>query len=104
MFGWGAAVVVGAAIVASVADYLFPVHYFISAKSAGARCLFSRSEIGWENVRRIWLAGDGVKLSPLSVRSRREVYRGVFLRFAGNRQEVLDVVQRCRSQEAAAVD
>lgn len=101
LFGWGGAVVVAAALSASVADYLFPVHHTIGRAGVTTRCLFSRSEIRWEEVRRVWLAEDGVKLSPLRYPSRREAFRGVFLKFAGNEEQVLELIRRFRHPEDA---
>ena len=75
------AILIGLALVVSVGDYLLPITYRITRESASARSLLSHRIIRWEDVRICRLCHDGVKVSPLSRRSRLEAYRGVFLRF-----------------------
>jgi hypothetical protein len=87
-------------VAASISDYLFPVRYELRRSGASAVCLFSRQEISWERVRTVWLAEDGVKLSPLARRSRLEAFRGVFLRFGSDREAVLEAVRRLRAEAA----
>ena len=38
----------------AVSDYIFPVHFRLTHKSARRSCLFSVSEIEWSRVRRVW--------------------------------------------------
>lgn len=83
---------------ASLADFLFPVTYIISEDKAECRMLFKSAEIRWKNVRRCYLDDFGIKLSPLGRRTRLEAFRGVYLRFSHNDQQVTEAVQSLRAK------
>lgn len=90
------------AVLFSLSEYVFPIRYTLTAQSASARHGLSMLEIRWADVRHAYLADDGIKLSPLSVKnSRFESLRGVFLRFDGeNRVAVTEAVTRFREEAA----
>jgi hypothetical protein len=83
----------GLLLVSSVADFLFPVRYTLTTTGAEVRGLASSHVLAWRSVRRCYQDAEGLKLSPLPRLTRLERFRGVYLRFAGNREEVLAVVQ-----------
>lgn len=58
--------------------------------------LLKSSEIKWANVKRCYLDDFGVKLSPLDRVSRVEAFRGVYLRFGDNQNEVIEAVKALR--------
>lgn len=91
-----ASIVVGVVMVAALADFLFPMKFILTRESAACRMLFKSSEIKWDNVARCYLDDTGVKLSPLNRQSRLEAFRGVYLRFDHNRQQVIDAVKSLR--------
>jgi hypothetical protein len=76
-------------LVASVSDYLFPLRFFLSENGAEARGLVHRRRIAWSQVRRVVRDDLGVKLSPLARPSRLEAYRGIYLWFEGNAENVM---------------
>lgn len=80
----------------SLADYLFPVSYKIDTKGVTVRTLLGRSSIEWNRVKKYYLDEYGIKLSPLKKAGRLEAYRGVYLRFGGRRDEVIEAVKRMR--------
>jgi len=93
----------GAAAVAVVmlgaaSDFLFPVRFEITSEGAVCKTLLKSSRIAWDQVSRCYLDDEGVKLSPLDRASRLEAFRGVYLRFAGNREQVIEAVKRMRAQ------
>jgi hypothetical protein len=90
------AVGAGAVVIGSVSEFLFPVRHRLTVRGAEVRSAFSASSISWSQVRKCYLLPDGVKLSPLETPSRLEVFRGVFLRFADNQDEVLEFVRQAR--------
>ena len=92
------ALAVAVALIGSLADFLFPVTYEITPDRAACRMLFKRAEIEWRNVRRCYLDQGGVKLSPLDRLSRLEAFRGVYLRFNGNREQVVEAVRAMREK------
>lgn len=95
-----AAALIGAALVASLSDFLFPVRYIVSGDRVCCRMLLKSAEIRWADVKRCYLDDQGVKLSPLDRVSRLEAFRGVYLRFAGNEREVVETVKSLRPNHA----
>lgn len=91
-----AAVVAAALLLGAVGEFLLPVEYRLTAEGAEARNLCYWRKIAWTEVKRVALGEEGIKLSPLACDSPREAFRGVLLRFAGNRQDVIAAVQRFR--------
>lgn len=76
-------------LIASVSDYLFPLHFVLSENGAEARGLIHRRRIAWSQVRRVVRDDLGVKLTPLARPSRLEAYRGIYLWFEGNAEQVM---------------
>jgi len=90
-------------IVASLADFLLPVHYKLDEQGARSRCGFIVSEIRWANVKRVIEGEDGIKLSPLEKPSRLSAFRGVFLRTNGNKEEILERIAYYREKHASTM-
>lgn len=82
----------------ATAEFLLPTRYRITPEGAEQRNLFAPRRIRWAEVKRAYLTEDGIKLSPLGRPSRLESTRGVFLRFADNRSEVIAAVRFCRDE------
>ena len=76
----------------SLSPYFLPTTYELNATGVTQRIAFVRFTRRWEEFRRYYHDDVGVKLSPFAHRSRREPFRGVWLRFSGNRDEVLAFV------------
>ena len=87
----------------SVSEFLFPIHYTLTAQSAAMRCGLTALEIRWADVRHAYLTDDGIKLSPLRAKnSRMEPLRGVYLRFdAAQRDSIIAAVTRLRAEDQA---
>ena len=83
----------------AMADFWFPVCYEISSDGARCKMLLKSSEIKWNNVKRCYLDDDGVKLSPLDTLSRRETFRGIYLRFSGNKDTVIETVKSLKTEQ-----
>jgi hypothetical protein len=79
-------------------DYWLPVRYTVGDSGARVRYLGAMFDISWDRVKYVTVSPDGVKLSPLPPRSRLEPFRGVYLRFADNREQVLEAITFWRSQ------
>jgi hypothetical protein len=80
----------------ALSDYVFPVRYEITDRGASARTLTGRASVTWDRVKKYYLDDRGIKLSTLGRPGRLEAYRGVYLRFGGNRDEVIRAVRRMR--------
>ncbi len=88
----------------SVSEFIFPIHYTLTAQSAAMRCGLTTLEIRWADVRHAYLTDDGIKLSPLRAKnSRMEPLRGVYLRFdAAQRDSIIAAVTRLRAEGQAS--
>ena len=97
-YAWVGNVIFAAAMIVAVlgalSDFLFPVTYTLTLTQASASTPVGKRVIAWKDVRKCYLDDFGVKLSSLKRRSRLEAYRGVYLRFGDNREEVLEAVRR----------
>jgi hypothetical protein len=82
----------------SLSGYLFPVHYTLTREGACVRTLTGRNFLPWTRVKKYYLDENGIKLSTLSTPGRLEAYRGVYLRFGGNRDTVVEAVRRIRDE------
>ena len=100
---WGFFIGVGAVFV-STAELWLPIKYRLTQEEAIAKCGLSVSAIRWENVRRIIDVEDGIRLSPLEKTSRLEEFRGVYLRFSSNRDEVLAKIAELTEQHGSSLD
>jgi hypothetical protein len=86
-----------AAMLAALADFLLPVTYRVGPLGASSTSLVFRKTIRWEEVKACYLDACGVKLSPMGYPTRREAFHGVYLRFDGNRDMVIQAVKFLRS-------
>lgn len=83
------------AIAFATAEYWMPQSYRLDANGATARCGLSVSSIAWRDVKRLIPDAEGVKLSPLEKDGRMSAFRGVYLRFGDQKEEVLRRVEGC---------
>lgn len=86
---WLVAVIGFLAIIASTTELFFRTKYRLDSEGARAQCGMSVTSMDWVNVKRVIPDEVGVLLSPLEKSGRLDAFRGVYLRFAGNREEVL---------------
>ncbi len=91
-------------LLASVADYLLPIHYRLDERGLSMRGVLHRRRLSWGQVRRVIRDDLGVKASPLARPSRLEAYRGIYLWFADNEAEVMAAITHYTSPEAGGGD
>ncbi len=84
-----------ALLTASLSRYFFPTRYAIDATGVQTSHLGVRRNIPWAQTRRYRIYPDGVFLSPFNRPNRLDPFRGCFLRFGDNRDEVLQFVRSC---------
>ena len=77
-----------------VHDFLLPTEYRLTDEGVESRLLFYRRRKKWSVLRSYHLDRNGVLLSPFPGRSRLEGFRGIYVRFAGNRESVLDYIKQ----------
>jgi hypothetical protein len=93
-----------AVLVFSLARYLAPTRYDLDERSVRVRFAGPARARPWSDFRAFYPHKDGVHLSPFPRPSPLDPFRGVYLRFAGNRAEVLAFVAdrvRPRAQEGS---
>jgi hypothetical protein len=82
-----------AAIAIATAEFWVPQKYKIDEDGASSRNGFAVTSISWADVKRVTQDGDGVRLSPLEKDGALAPFRGVYLRFCANRQEVIQAIE-----------
>ena len=80
-------------LTASLSRYFLPTRYKLSATGACISRPGVRRQVPWAQVRRFSVHPDGIFLSPFDRPSRLDAFRGHFIRFGENREEVIRFVQ-----------
>lgn len=78
----------------AMSRYFFPTHYAIDTTGINTVHLGLRRSIPWGDFRRVDEHRDGVFLSPLVRPGRLDSFRGIFLRYHQNREEVIYFVRQ----------
>jgi hypothetical protein len=77
---------------ASLGIYFLPTHYTLFVGGLETRFLGVTRRFTWSQFRSYYPDRNGVLLSPFPRPSRLENFRGLFVRFHGNREAVMAVV------------
>ncbi|MCH8979782.1 MAG: hypothetical protein IH945_11155 [Armatimonadetes bacterium] len=93
-----------AVVVLSAAELFFPVKYRLDENGARAKCGLSVTAVAWSDVKRILPMSDGIRLSPLEKPSRLDEFRGVYLRFSDNEEEVSGKIRTFWHGESSTLD
>jgi hypothetical protein len=78
----------------SILPYFLPTNYELSENGISVRSVFTRQKKSWSQFRSFSVDNHGVFLSPFTKPSRLENFRGLYIRFHGNRDEVVAFVKR----------
>jgi hypothetical protein len=73
-------------------EYFFPMRYTINEQGVCVHHYLWKRLRPWNEVRRVVKSQHGVFLSPFPGPSRLESYRGIYLRYANNQKEVLEIL------------
>lgn len=92
-----------ATVFASTAELFLPMRYRIDQDGAKSHVGLSVATILWTDVKRLLVEDTLVKLSPLEQPGPMQEFRGVSLRFSGNRDLVLGKIAAL-AQHARTVD
>ncbi|MBL8067994.1 MAG: hypothetical protein JNM28_06070 [Armatimonadetes bacterium] len=93
-----------AAVFVSTAEYWLPIRFRLDEAGAESKIGLSTNLLRWGDLKRLIHTADGVRLSPLPSPSRLDEFRGVYLRFAGNREEVLAKIAELSERYGNSVD
>jgi len=97
-------VIAAIVLLGALTSFFLPTHYRLNEKGAFWKRLTGGKEISWERVRSVSGERDGVFLSPYPVKSRMENFRGIYLPYRGNRDEVLEYVGRMTKSASGTED
>lgn len=81
-------------VIGSVHGFLFPVWYQVTEDALVVRSILGAQKRPWSTLRRVDAGRNGAHLSPFSVPTRLDGTRGIYVRFEGNREEVIEVLTR----------
>lgn len=74
-------------------EFLFPSHYVLTAEGASRQSwLGVRQQVAWPDVLAVYRFEDGLKLSTAARPGPLEPHRGLYLRWGGERDAVLAIV------------
>ncbi len=72
--------------------FFLPTNYELTSDRIKVRFLFSQKEKEWSHYRSFYVDKNGVLLSPFEGPSRLENFRGIYIRFDQNRDQVVEFV------------
>ena len=76
----------------SLARYYFPTHYRLSEKGVTIKTPTQTISKAWSEYRSFYPDKNGVLLSPFAEPSRLENFRGIYLMYGGNREEIISFI------------
>lgn len=77
----------------SMSSFFLPTIYELDQKTVRIKFFLTRREREWSAFRSFYVDKNGVLLSPFAKRSRLENFRGVYVRFWYNKDQVVDFVR-----------
>ena len=77
----------------SLSPFFLPTYYELDNKKVKVKFFFNTKEKEWSMFRSFYVDKNGVLLSPFERPSRLENFRGVYVRFNQNKEEVVDFVK-----------
>jgi len=82
----------------SILPYFMPTTYILTKEDIYVNSLFAKQRKKWEYFKTFYVDHNGIFLSPFDKPSRLENYRGLYVRFHKNRDEVLQFVKTTMGQ------
>jgi hypothetical protein len=80
-------------VTGSLYRYFVPFRYEFYEHQLVVKAPFYRLTKPWSDFRSFYVDNNGVLLSPFTRPSRLENFRGLYIRFGGNRSEVIDFIK-----------
>ena len=77
----------------SLSPFFLPTYYELDEKKVRVKFFFNTKEKEWSTFRSFYVDKNGVLLSPFEGPSRLENFRGLYVKFNQNREEVVDFVK-----------
>jgi hypothetical protein len=77
----------------SLSPFFLPTYYELDENKIKVKFFFNTKEKEWSMFRSFYVDKNGVLLSPFEKPSRLENFRGLYVRFNRNKDEVVDFVR-----------
>lgn len=77
----------------SLSSFFLPTYYELNDEKIKVKFFFNTKEKEWSMFRSFYVDKNGVLLSPFEKPSRLENFRGLYVRFNQNKDEVVDFVK-----------
>jgi hypothetical protein len=77
----------------SLSQFFLPTRFTLTDKGVRVKYTVNKVAKDWNTLRSYYVDKHGVLLSPFVRPSRLESFRGVYVRFADNKDQILDVVK-----------
>ena len=85
-------------LLGSLSTFFLPTSYELSENCIKVKFFFNTRKMEWGKYRSFYVDKNGVLLSPFEKPSRLETFRGIYLRFNQNKDEVVNFIkQRIKS-------
>jgi len=91
---WGYVLLAIILLLVSLSQFFLPVTFRVVERGVRREFVGQVVERSWSEVRRIIEDRNGVLLSPFARPSWLDSYRGLYLRFADRRQEIMEYVRK----------
>ena len=80
-------------LLGSLASFFLPTTYELSRDKIKVKFLINIREMEWGKYRSFYVDKNGVLLSPFEKPSRLENFRGIYVRFEQNKEEVVNYIK-----------
>jgi hypothetical protein len=80
-------------LLGSLSTFFLPTTYELSENSLKVKFFFNTRQMEWGKYRSFYADKNGVLLSPFEKPSRLENFRGLYIRFNQNKEEVIDFIK-----------
>jgi len=77
----------------SMSGFYFPTRYFFYDDHLAVKTTIQTLKKDWKQYRSFYPDKNGVLLSPFGRPSRLENFRGLYIKFAGNRERVMEIIR-----------
>jgi len=79
-------------LLGALGPFFLPTDYELTSDKVRVRFLFSQREKDWSFYRSFYVDKNGILLSPFEQPSRLENFRGIYIRFGRNKDQVVKFV------------
>ncbi len=80
-------------LLGSLSTFFLPTTYELSENGIKVKFFFNTRQMEWGKYRSFYVDKNGVLLSPFEKPSRLENFRGIYLRFNQNKDEVINFIK-----------